>query len=316
MTGRPKMIEIVEVGPRDGLQNEKHVFSTQAKIELVRRAFASGVRRIEVTSFVNPARVPQMADAEAVIAGVEDLPGVRLSALALNDRGADRAIATSVQEVTFGVVASETFNVRNQGATVRETLNMWKTVSRRLADAGKFRSLVIGAAFGCPFEGEVTVEKVVEIAKEASDIGVEEIALADTIGVAVPRDIEIRFRAVADGVPGMPLRAHLHNTRNTGYANADAALRSGVTVLDSSAGGIGGCPFAPQATGNIATEDLIYMLQRSRVETGVNHALTIDTARWLEARMNRRVPAQSAHVSIFPPDDTPRSRLSQQAGIV
>lgn len=303
MNDRPPVIEIVEVGPRDGLQNEAHAFSTQAKIELVRRAFASGVRRIEVTSFVNPARVPQMADAEAVIAGVEDLPGLRLSALALNHRGVDRAIATSVHEVTFAVVASETFNVRNQGATVRETLGVWGVVSSRLSEAGKFRSFIIGAAFGCPFEGEVPVERVVEIAKAASDIGVEEIALADTIGVAVPRDIEIRFRAVAEAVPGIRLRAHLHNTRNTGYANADAALRAGVAVLDASAGGIGGCPFAPRATGNIATEDLVYLLHRSRIETGVDHALAIDTARWLEAQMDRRVPAQSAHVSAFPPGE-------------
>ena len=297
---RPAKIEIVDVGPRDGLQNEKLILPPQAKIELIRRIAASGVKRIEVASFVHPKRVPQMANAETVIAGVQDLPGVQLSALALNERGVDRAIDSPIHEVTFVVVASETFSQRNQGATIRDTIAVWRNVSPRIKAAGLFRCVTIGAAFGCPFEGETPVGTVEDLAKAAADIGAEEIALADTIGVAAPHDIELRFAAVAEVVPGIKLRAHLHNTRNTGYANADAALRVGVAALDSSTGGLGGCPFAPEATGNIATEDLIYMLDRSCVTAGVDYGRAIETSLWLERQIGRRLPALGAHVARFP----------------
>ncbi|NNM73096.1 hydroxymethylglutaryl-CoA lyase [Enterovirga aerilata] len=299
---RPKEVEIVEVGPRDGLQNDPQLVPTDVKIELIRRLAATGLRRIEATSFVHPKRVPQMADAEEVVRRLGDIPHLRLSALVLNERGFDRALATGAfAEITFAAVASETFSQRNQGATVQENLETWRAISRRAEAAGLFRSVTIAAAFGCPFEGEVPVARVADLARAVADIGTEELSLADTIGVGGPADVEIRFAAIRDAAPGMKLRAHFHNTRNTGYANADAALRMGVSALDASLGGMGGCPFAPEATGNIGTEDLVYMLDRSGVASGVAFAGLRDTTAWLEERMGRRLPAQTAHCSIFPP---------------
>ena len=299
---RPERVEIVEVGPRDGLQNDKQLLPASAKIGLIRRLAAAGLARIEATSFVHPKRVPQMADAEEVLRGTGRIPGVSLSGLVLNERGFDRALATGVlDEVTFAAVASETFSRRNQGVGVRENLETWRAVSGRARAAGLFRSVTIATAFGCPFEGEVPVACVVELACALAEIGTDELSLADTIGVATPPDVEARFGAVAEALPGLRLRAHFHNTRNTGYANADAALRVGVAALDSSLGGIGGCPFAPEATGNIATEDLVYMLDRSRVGTGVSFEALRETTLWLEGEMDRRLPAQTAHVGLFPP---------------
>ncbi len=305
---RPESVEIVEVGPRDGLQNDKQLLPASAKAELIRRLAAAGLRRIEATSFVHPKRVPQMADAEEVLRLIGRLPGVSLSGLVLNERGFDRALATdTLDEVTFAAVASETFSQRNQGAGVEENLETWRVISRRAREAGLFRSVTIVTAFGCPFEGEVPVARAVDLARAVAEIGTDELSLADTIGVATPPDVEARFGAVAEALPGLRLRAHFHNTRNTGYANADAALRAGVAVLDSSLGGIGGCPFAPEATGNIATEDLVYMLGRSRVATGVSFEALRETTLWLEGEMNRRLPAQTAHVGLFPPGPAART---------
>lgn len=298
---RPNTIELVEVGPRDGLQDESGLLPTPVKIEFIRKLAAAGLGRIEVTSFVHPKRVPQMADAEAVLSGLGNLPGVRLSALILNERGFDRAIATeALHEITFVVVASETFCQRNQGATIRENLEIWRTISRRAEEAGLSRSVTLAASFGCPFEGEVPVSRVVELAEAIGEIGTDELSLADTIGVGTPADVEERFSAVAGALPDLPLRAHFHNTRNTGYANADAAIRCGVRALDASLGGIGGCPFSPGATGNIGTEDLVYMLDRSGVETNASFAALREATLWLEDKMGRRLPAHAAHVRTFP----------------
>ena len=302
MQARPKQVEIVEVGPRDGLQNDRQLLPTEIKIELIRRLAENGLRRIEATSFVHPKRVPQMADAEDVMRGVAGLPGVSLSGLVLNERGFDRALATGAfAEVTFAAVASETFSQRNQGTTVQQNLDTWRAIAPRAKAAGLFRSVTIAAAFGCPFEGEVPVERVVELARGIAEIGTDELSLADTIGVGTPYDVETRFTAVREALPGMKLRAHFHNTRNTGYANADAALRAGVSALDASLGGIGGCPFAPEATGNIGTEDLVYMLDRTGVASGASFEGLRATTLWLEEQMSRRLPAQTAHVSLFPP---------------
>jgi hydroxymethylglutaryl-CoA lyase len=233
---------------------------------------------------------------------------VSLSGLVLNERGFDRALATgALQEITFAAVASDTFSQRNQGTTIAENLETWRAISRRARQAGLFRSVTVAAAFGCPFEGEVPLTRVVELARAAVEIGADELSLADTIGVATPPDVEARFGALAEALPGLKLRAHFHNTRNTGYANADAALRAGVSALDTSLGGLGGCPFAPEATGNIATEDLVYMLDRSRVETGVSFTALRETTLWLEGEMKRRLPAQTAHVGLFPPTSNSRA---------
>ncbi len=298
---RPLSVELVEVCPRDGLQNDTTMLTTGTKVALIRRLAATGLRRIEVTSFVHPRRVPQMADAEAVVAALSDLQGVSLSALALNERGVDRALGSRLHEITFVVVASETFSERNQGATVADTLAAWRRLSPRIAAAGLRRSVTIAAAFGCPIEGEVPLVRVLDLAREIAQIGTDELSLADTIGVGTPAEVEERFSRLIEAVPGLKLRAHFHNTRNTGFANADAALRTGVAVLDSSLGGLGGCPFAPGATGNIATEDLAYMLDRSRVNHDGAFPALRDAARWLEREMgDRRLPGQSAHVDIFP----------------
>lgn len=297
----PSQVEIVEVSPRDGLQNEATPVSTDQKVELINRAIAAGAKRIEVTSFVNPKRVPQMADAEAVLAALPRGNGVSYIGLAMNGRGFDRALAAGVTEVNYVLVASDTFSQRNNGAPTMATLTGWAEVAEAARAAKIPTSITIGASFGCPFEGEVPVERVVEVAKRAADHGVDEIALADTIGVASPADVVERFSAVADALPGIRLRAHFHNTRNTGIANAYAAVMAGVGVLDSSLGGIGGCPFAPAATGNIPTEDLVYMLNRMKISTGIDLAAAIAAASWLEGIIGRRNPAMLGRAGIFPP---------------
>lgn len=292
-------VEIIEVSPRDGIQNEKKLLSTSVKRELIERAVRTGIGRLEVTSFVNPKRVPQMADADEL---VPQLPkgGARYIGLALNQRGFDRALAAGVDEVNFVVVATETFNQRNQGVPVDETLSQWRGVAQAAHEAGLPISMTIGAAFGCPFEGEVPIERVVDLAGRIAADGPAEIALADTIGVAAPTDVASRVEAVRRAVGDIPLRCHLHNTRNTGLANAVAAVEAGVRRLDSSIGGVGGCPFAPAATGNIPTEDLVYMLHRMGIETGVDLEALIDTAIWLEQQLEIVAPGMVHKAGGFP----------------
>ena len=295
------MIEIVEVSPRDGLQNEAAVLSTADKIALIERAIAAGLRRIEVTSFVNPLRVPQMADAEAVLAGLAGRTDLRRIGLVLNRRGLDRALRAGVDEVNFVVVASETFSRRNQGMSTDEALAIWAEVAATARSERVGASAVVAAAFGCPFEGEVAASRVDMLVRRIAEHSPDEVALADTIGVAAPGDVVERFTAAAAAAPGIPLRAHFHNTRNTGLANAYAALQCGVTAFDASIGGIGGCPFAPNATGNIATEDLCYMLQRMGHAGHIDVQGLIGTATWLEARVGHPVAAMLGRAGLFPP---------------
>lgn len=299
MTGR--RIEVLEVSPRDGLQNESVLLSTDDKVELIRRAVAAGVRRLEATSFVNPRKVPQMADADEVMARVRRTASVSYIGLVLNRRGFDRALAAGCSEINYAVVATDTFSKRNQGSTTEEGLALHDEICAAARTARVPYTATISVAFGCPFEGEVSASRVVEIARRVAAGKPDEIALADTIGAAVPAQVARLFRLVAEAAPGIPLRAHFHNTRNTGIANAYAAIEAGVTVLDSSIGGIGGCPFAPAATGNIATEDLLYMLDRTGIETGVDLAAVIETASWLEARLGKQIPALLGRAGVFPP---------------
>lgn len=296
-----KNIEIVEVSPRDGIQNEKTILSTDDKVELVRRAVAAGIKRIEVTSFVNPKRVPQMADADAVAAALPRDPALRYIGLALNRQGFERARAAKLDEVNYVVVASDTFSQRNQGMSSQQGIDGWAAVA---ADAKGTMpvSIVIAASFGCPFEGEVSTDQLLRVVEGCMKSAPMEIGLADTIGVATPRDIHERVRAVADAFPDVPIRLHLHDTRNTGIANAWAGVEAGVTSLDSSMGGVGGCPFAPKATGNIATEDLLYLLDRSGIETGVSMQAAIATAHWLEERLGKPSPGQLMKAGGFPSD--------------
>jgi hydroxymethylglutaryl-CoA lyase len=301
MRAESKRVEIVEVGPRDGLQSEPGVLPTSAKIEFVERAIAAGIRRVEVTSFVNPKRVPQMADAEAVLEGLPRREGVHYVGLVLNRRGLERAIAAGCNEIGMAVVASNTFNQRNQGVTTDESIAAWLEIAAAARQAGIRAQVTVSAAFGCPFEGEVPPQRVVDIARRVAEAGPFEIALADTIGVGVPAQVHELVGRVREAVPGVALRCHFHNTRNTGLANAFAAVQSGVTTLDASLGGIGGCPFAPAATGNIPTEDLVYMLQRSGYETGISLAAAISTSRWLQEQLGRPVPGMLVKAGDFPP---------------
>jgi hydroxymethylglutaryl-CoA lyase len=293
-------VEIVEVGPRDGLQNEAVPLPPEARVELIARLVAAGARRIEAVSFVDPARVPQMAGAEEVMAGVERGAGVSYIGLVLNRRGLDRALAAGVDEVNVALPATDGFCVRNQGRTVAEMLDAFDGIAAAAAEAGMPVSATVSTAFGCPFDGETAPERVVEVARRAAAAGAVEVALADTIGVGVPRqvaDLVPRVRAV---VGGARLRCHFHNTRNTGYANALAALDQGVRVLDASVGGFGGCPFAPGATGNIATEDLVYALERSGAATGVDLAATAATGTWLGERLGTPPTALLGRAGGFP----------------
>jgi hydroxymethylglutaryl-CoA lyase len=290
---------VVEVGPRDGLQNEDAILATERKVELIQRCVDAGLRRIEAVSFVNPARVPQVADAEAVLAAVPRRADVRYSGLVLNRRGLDRALAAGVDEVNVVVVASDEFSMRNQGCTTSQMLASWAEMAGALG--GVPATVTIAAAFGCPFEGETPPERVAEIARQAQAGGAAEIALADTIGVGVPAQVRDLVRRVADVAPGTPLRCHFHNTRNTGYANALTAIDEGVQALDAAAGGFGGCPFAPAATGNIATEDLLYALHRTGVTTGASMESMAATGTWLGEQLARPVPALLGRAGGFPP---------------
>jgi hydroxymethylglutaryl-CoA lyase len=299
-TAASRSVTIVEVGPRDGLQNEPSQLSTAAKLEFIARAVAAGIRRIEVASFVNPKRVPQMADAEEVFAGLPRHPDVSYIGLVLNRRGFERAAAAGCREVGMVVAASDTFNERNQGTSTEASIAAWSEIARAASAAGIRAQITISTAFGCPFEGEVPVARVLEVAERVAAAGPFEIALADTIGVGVPSQVQELVARLAERLPGMSLRCHFHNTRNTGIANAYAAVEAGVATLDASIGGIGGCPFAPAATGNIPTEDLLYLLTRLGVATGVDLEALIATGRWLEERLGRAVPGLLVKAGSFP----------------
>ena len=258
------------------------------------------MRRIEATSFVHPQRVPQMADAEAVFAGLPRVSGVSYIGLVLNRKGFERARAAGCHEIGMAVVASETFNRRNQGVGTQESIAAWLDIARAARAAGMEANVTISAAFGCPFEGEVDQDRVLSIAEQCAGGEPAEIALADTIGVAVPSQVRDLFGGLRDRLPKVSLRAHFHNTRNTGLANAYAAVQAGVGALDASLGGIGGCPFAPAATGNIPTEDLLYMLHRMGIETGVSIDAMIETGRWLQQLIGRPMPGMLVKAGVFP----------------
>ena len=294
-------VSIVEMAPRDGLQNESAVLSTADKVELVERAVRAGARRVEVTSFVNPTRVPQMADADEVMAALPRPDGVSYAGLVMNDRGLDRALTAGVHEVDVVVVATDTFCLRNQGVTTEEACRQAASLVERAREAGVLTTVTIGAAFGCPFEGEVPEERLRDVLGRVADAGPDELALADTIGVAVPSQVSSRL-ALAAEVAGadVPLRLHLHDTRHTGVANAVAAHAAGVRTLDASIGGTGGCPFAPNATGNVATEDLVYLFDRMGVSTGLDLATTTATTAWLEERLGKRLPGALLRAGGFP----------------
>jgi hydroxymethylglutaryl-CoA lyase len=294
-------VDITEVGPRDGLQSQPKLVDTATKLEFIQRLIDAGARRIEVVSFVNPKRVPQMADADELIRRLPPRDDVTYIGLVLNLRGFERALAAGLREINTAVVATETFSQRNQGMSPAQMLDAVASITRESARAGIACGATISAAFGCPYEGFVAPAAVVDIARRLIDCGVDEISLADTIGVAVPTQV-IALVEQVDKIRGrVPLRMHFHNTRNTAIANVFAALNAGVRRFDTSCGGLGGCPFAPGATGNVGTEDVLYLLEGMGLSAAPSLAGIVDTTRWLETVIGGPLPAMVSRATPFPP---------------
>lgn len=296
-----RTVEMVDVSPRDGLQNEPTILSTAEKIALIERLILSGSRRIEVASFVNPKAVPQMADAEAVCAGLPHHADVTYIGLVMNQRGADRAIGTGrIDQLGTVSVSTDAFAMANQSQTSQGSVDEAASIIQAAKNAGLSGQVTIAASFGCPFEGEVSAERVLAMAAELASSGAVEIGLADTIGVADPAQVHRLVTCVLKEIAPLPVRVHFHNTRGTGLANVWSAIDAGATVVDASVGGLGGCPFAPGASGNVATEDVVYMLERAGIGTGLDLAQLVETNQWLAAVMGKDLPAMVARAGIFP----------------
>ena len=292
---------VCDVGPRDGLQNEAKTLAPAVRAELCDRLAAAGLRRMEAASFVNPKLVPQMSGAEEVMAALRRKPGAVYAGLVLNETGYDRAVAAGVDEVHYAFAATDEFGRRNQNATTTEGLRTaLALVARARADRLPV-TVTISVAFGCPFEGPVSAARVLEIVEHLMKVPPDEVCLADTIGAGVPAQVRELVRGARQ--LGATVGAHFHNTRNTGYANALVALEEGVVALDASVGGAGGCPFAPDATGNIATEDLVYLLRGMGVETGIDLDALIATSRWLGSQLGKPLPGMLARAGDYPERD-------------
>ena len=293
-------ISILEVGPRDGLQSEPEILPTEVKKEFITRTIEAGIKQIEVTSFVHPKKVPQMADAEKLVESLPENDDVTYIGLIMNQRGFERARDCGIDEVGMVIVSTDTYNMKNQNVVTQESIDNWLSIAAEAKSAGIRTSVVIACSFGCPYEGEIDPEHIASIAEQVLKGKPDVLGLADSVGVAVPSQIKKTFSLIKELAPSIPLRTHLHNTRNTGLANAAAAVEAGVSIIDASTGGIGGCPFAPRATGNIPTDDLLYMLDRSGVETGVDLRQVVKTTDWLEEQLGRAVPAMVPKAGIFP----------------
>jgi isopropylmalate/homocitrate/citramalate synthase len=270
LSGLPARVRVVEVGPRDGLQNEAADIPTRAKIELIDQLAAAGLDTVESGSFVHPRAVPRMADTADVLAGISRREGVRYPVLVPNERGLERALAAGVTEIAVFTAASDAFNQRNIHMTIGESLEAIALVTRRAHEAGMWVRGYISTCFGCPYQGEVLPRAVVDVVRRLDDLGVAEISLGDTIGIATPRDVEPVIELALKHLPVDRLALHFHDTRGTALVNSLTALQMGCWIFDSSAGGLGGCPFAPGAAGNLATEDLLYLLHGLGIETGVD----------------------------------------------
>jgi hydroxymethylglutaryl-CoA lyase/(R)-citramalyl-CoA lyase len=290
------VITLCDVAPRDGLQNDAVTLAPEVRAELCTRLAATGLARVEAASFVNPKRVPQMGGAEEVFAALPAgaRPGTRggtvYAALALNGRGLERAVAAGAGEVHVAYPLTDTFAQRNQGMTTGEAARAAEEMIAAGHAAGVRVTATLGVAFGCPFEGAVDPGRVAEHARRMAAAGADELMLADTVGVGVPAQVRRLLPDALSAMEGRPVGLHLHNTRNTGYANAATGLEHGATVFDASLGGLGGCPFAPRATGNIATEDLVYLLEGEGVDAGVSLDGLIGTAEWLAGVLGRELP--------------------------
>jgi hydroxymethylglutaryl-CoA lyase len=296
-----RSIEFVEVGPRDGLQNEAQIVDQAVKLQLIARSIAAGARRIEVTSFVNPKKVPQMADAEEVCAGLPERDDFTYIGLVMNARGAERALATGrIDQLGAVAVATDTFAMANQGQTSDGSVDAAREIIALARAAGRTGQVTIAASFGCPFEGEVAEDRVVEMAARLALTGPVEVALADTIGVGNPAQVARLVARVREAIDPLPVRVHFHNTRGTGLANVWAAVEAGASVIDAAIGGLGGCPFAPGAAGNVASEDVVYMLERAGIGTGMDLEQLIEASTWLAGVMGRKLPGMVAQAPRFP----------------
>ena len=292
-------IGIVDVGPRDGLQNEDRMLSPEVRAELCDRLAATGIPRVEAASFVNPRLVPRMAGAEEVLARIKHSPDTSYAGLALNEKGYERAVEAGVDEVRYAFPVTETFARRNQNTTVEEATKLAARLVERARLDGVRVSVTLSVAFGCPFEGKVDPETVLGTAERVAAAAPDEVVLADTIGVGTPAQVRRLVESVAGF--GVTVGGHFHDTRNTGIANAVAAVESGATVLDASVGGTGGCPFAPRATGNIATEDLVYLLNGMGHETGIDLDKLIEVAEWLSTQLGKELPGRVYKAGNFDP---------------
>ncbi len=297
-------VSIVEVSPRDGLQNEAGFVETADKLALIERLIGLGATRIEVASFVNPRRVPQMGDAEAVVVGLPPAPGVRFIGLCLNERGVARAIASldgprPLDEAGCVLVATDGFGIVNQGQTIADGIAANIAMLKMARDAGLIAQVTISAAFGCPYEGQVPPERVIDLARRMADAGAQEVALADTIGVGVPGQVGDLTARVIEAIAPVPVRLHLHDTRGLAPANAWAGYQAGCRVFDSALGGLGGCPFAPGAAGNVGTEELLYLFNRSGVASGLDLDAAVAANRWFAGIMGRALPSRVGKAGDF-----------------
>ena len=292
MTPLPPRVTIVEVGPRDGLQNEKAVLATPLKIDFVNRLTAAGHQAIEVTAFVSPKWVPQMGDGAEVFAGITQAPGVRYSALVPNRAGLDRAFAAGVREIAIFAAASETFSRRNINQSIDESFAIYRQVTDAALKASLRVRAYLSTSFGCPYEGAVDPRRVLDLAERLVQLGAYEVAVSDTIGIAHPGQVSRLLDTLLERVPLAQLALHFHDTRGTALANVLAALAHGVATFDSAAGGLGGCPYAPGAAGNLATEDLLYMLNGLGIETGVSLDAVVAASATIEAAIGHPLPSR------------------------
>ena len=293
-------VSLLEVGPRDGLQSEPKILPTDVKRDFIIKTMDAAIKQIEVTSFVHPKKVPQMADAEKLVESLPERDDVSYIGLIMNQRGFERARDCGIDEVGMVIVSTDTYNMKNQNVVTQESIDNWLRIASDARSAGIRTNVIIACSFGCPYEGEVDPELIASIAEKVLEGEPNILGLADSVGVAVPNQVKKTFSLIKELAPNIPLRTHLHNTRNTGLANAAAAIEAGVTIIDASTGGIGGCPFAPKATGNIPMDDLLYMLDRSGIETGVNLKKIVSNSEWLEEKLEHSVPAMVPKAGIFP----------------
>jgi hydroxymethylglutaryl-CoA lyase len=301
MSGRPSQVTVVEVGPRDGLQNENAIVPTSQKVAFVDRLSAAGHRAIEVSAFVSPKWVPQMGDAAEVFAAITRREGVRYSALVPNRSGLDRALAAGVRDIAIFAAASETFSRKNINQSIDASFEVYRQVTDAAMQAGLRVRAYLSTSFGCPFEGDVPVDRVVDLTERLVQLGAYEVAVSDTIGIAHPGQVSRVLDALLARVPVAQVALHFHDTRGTALANVLSALGHGVSTFDSAAGGLGGCPYAPGAAGNLATEDLIYMLDGLGIETGVSLPAVVDASRAIEGAVGHPLPSRYVRALPSPP---------------